>query len=127
MTGFHWQTLQDALAQRVIGIIRTADAASAVDATDRLVGAGLRSVEVTLTNREALQAISQSVASHRDAVIGAGSVLDGESAIAAIRAGARYLVSPNLNPAMITAANRYGVPTIVGCATPSEMLGALEA
>lgn len=124
---FGWQTMEAAVRQRVIGIVRTADAVSAIETTATLVGAGLQSVELTLTNPAALQAISQTVADHPDAVIGAGSVLDGPSAVAAIRAGAKYLVSPNLSVEMIAVARRYGVPTIVGTATPTEMLTAMQA
>lgn len=124
---FGWEIMQRAVQQRVIGIVRTPDAASAIDTTATLVDAGLLSVEITLTNPAALEAISVAAATHPDAVIGAGSVLDGPSAVAAIRAGARYLVSPNLSVEMIAAARRYGVPTIVGTGTPTEMLQALEA
>lgn len=124
---FEWQTMQQAVQQRVIGIVRTDDAASAIEATATLVGAGLLSVELTLTNPAALEAISRTAAAHPDAVIGAGSVLDGPSAIAAIRAGAKFLVSPTLSTEMIAAARRYGVPTIVGAASPTEMLTAIGA
>lgn len=113
--------------QRVVGIVRTVDAESAVSATETLIGAGLASVEVTLTNPDALQAISTLTRAHPDAMIGAGSVLDGASAVAAIRAGAQFLVSPTLSADTIAAGLRYGVPTVVGTATPTEMLTAMEA
>ncbi|WP_029137565.1 bifunctional 4-hydroxy-2-oxoglutarate aldolase/2-dehydro-3-deoxy-phosphogluconate aldolase [Nakamurella lactea] len=124
---FGWHIMEQATRQRVIGIVRTADAASAVAATETLLRAGLESVEVTLTNPAALEAIANLRGAHPDALIGAGSVLDGPSAVAAVRAGARFLVSPTLSVETIRAAARYGVPTVVGTATPTEMLTALEA
>ena len=124
---YGWQVMERAVAQRVIGIVRTPDLESAVTATSTLIGAGLDSVEITLTNPAALQAITEIRSRYPDAVVGAGSVLDGESAVAAIRAGAQYLVSPTTSVATIAAANRYGVPTVIGTNTPTEMLAALEA
>jgi 2-dehydro-3-deoxyphosphogluconate aldolase/(4S)-4-hydroxy-2-oxoglutarate aldolase len=124
---FGWQIMQQVTRQRVVGIVRTDDAGSAVAAGETLLGAGLQSIEVTLTNPAALQAISALIQDHPDAMIGAGSVLDGPSAIAAIRAGARFLVSPTLSAGTIAAGLRYGVPSVVGTATPTEMLTALEA
>jgi hypothetical protein len=59
--------------------------------------------------------------------VGAGTVLDGYAAYECIRAGAAFLVSPQLNPEMIRVANRYQVPTISGACTPTEMLETAEA
>lgn len=124
---YSWEVMAGAMAQRVIGIVRTPDADSALAATTTLVQAGLRSVEVALTNPGALEAISKARRQFPDAVIGAGTVLDGGSAVAAIRAGASYLVSPTLSADTIAAARRYGVPTVIGTGSPTEMLTALEA
>lgn len=124
---YSWQMMERAVAQRVIGIVRTPDRESAVAASSTLIDAGLESVEITLTNPAALQAISDVCRQYPDAVIGAGSVLDAESAVAAIRAGAQYLVTPTLSAATIAAANRYGIPTVIGTNSPTEMLAALEA
>jgi 2-dehydro-3-deoxyphosphogluconate aldolase / (4S)-4-hydroxy-2-oxoglutarate aldolase len=59
--------------------------------------------------------------------VGAGTVFDGHAAYECIRAGARFLVSPQLNPEMIRVANRYQVPTISGAFTPTEILESAEA
>ncbi|GAA3038976.1 hypothetical protein GCM10020000_16570 [Streptomyces olivoverticillatus] len=61
-----------------------------------------------------------------EAVIGAGAVLDGPSARMAVEAGARFLASPGLDPAVIRTGHRYGVPVFPGVATPAEILRALE-
>jgi 2-dehydro-3-deoxyphosphogluconate aldolase / (4S)-4-hydroxy-2-oxoglutarate aldolase len=60
-------------------------------------------------------------------LFGAGTVLDPESARAAILAGAGFIVAPTLNQAVIALCNRYGIPVIPGCLTPTEMLTAWEA
>lgn len=114
------------LAQRIVGIVRTEDAATAVAAAETMLGAGLRSIEVTLTNRDAIEAIGELTRQHPDAVIGAGTVLDEASAVLAIRAGARFLVSPNLNPDVLRTARRYGVAALPGAGSVTEILRALE-
>ncbi|SDF77298.1 2-dehydro-3-deoxyphosphogluconate aldolase / (4S)-4-hydroxy-2-oxoglutarate aldolase [Lentzea fradiae] len=60
-------------------------------------------------------------------MIGAGSVLDEVSAVAAVRAGARFLVAPNLNVSVIRAEHRYGAAVLPGAGTVSEVVQALEA
>ena len=117
----------EAVRQRVIGIVRTADAETAVRMADALIRGGLRSVEISLTNPGGLAAIGATAAAHPEAIVGAGSVLDGPSAVDAIRAGARFLVTPVTSRSTIAAAARYGVPVISGAATPTEMFKAMRA
>jgi 2-dehydro-3-deoxyphosphogluconate aldolase/(4S)-4-hydroxy-2-oxoglutarate aldolase len=114
------------LAQRIVGIVRTGDAATAIAAATTMLGAGLRSIEITLTNRAALDAIGELSRQHPDAIIGAGTVLDEASAVLAIRAGARFLVSPNLNPDVLRTARRYGAAALPGAGSVTEILRALE-
>ncbi len=64
---------------------------------------------------------------YNDIVVGAGTVLDSETANAAMLAGARLLVSPNLNPQMIAIANRYQAITISGAMTPTEIANTVNA
>jgi 2-dehydro-3-deoxyphosphogluconate aldolase/(4S)-4-hydroxy-2-oxoglutarate aldolase len=124
---YRWELAQAMLRQGVVGIVRTATAESAVTGARTLLDAGLRSVEVPLTNSGALRAIEQLVAEYPEATIGAGTVLDEASAVAAIRAGAKFLVSPNLNPAVVRAASRYGAATLPAAGSVTEILTALEA
>lgn len=119
--------MAEAVRQRVIGIVRTVDAETAAGMADALIRGGLRSVEISLTNPGGLAAIGATAAAHPEAIVGAGSVLDGPSAVAAIRAGARFLVTPVTSRSTIAAAARYGVPVISGAATPTEMLKAMRA
>lgn len=129
MTGvsYRYEITQAVVRQGVIAIIRTADTASAVRAATPLLEAGLTSLELPLTNPGALEAIRVLRADHPSAVIGAGSVLDEASAVAAVRAGAQFLVAPNLDTSVIRAGHRYGAAVLPGAGSVSEVVQALEA
>jgi len=124
---YRYEITRAVVRQGIIAIIRTGDASSAVQAAVPLLEAGLTSLELPLTNPGALDAIRQLRAEYPDATIGAGSVLDEASAVAAIRAGARFLVAPNLDEAVIRAGHRYGAAVLPGAGTVSEVVRALEA
>ncbi|MEV0067036.1 MULTISPECIES: bifunctional 4-hydroxy-2-oxoglutarate aldolase/2-dehydro-3-deoxy-phosphogluconate aldolase [unclassified Amycolatopsis] len=123
---YRWEITHAALRQGVVGIVRTADAASAVVAARAALDAGLRSIEVPLTNSGALAAIEELTAAYPDATIGAGTVLDEASAVLAIRAGARFLVSPNVEAAVIRTGHRYGAAAFPGAGSVTEIVRALE-
>lgn len=114
--------------EKVIAVVRLDDLDGAVALTEALVGGGVTAVEFTYTNRQAGGAIERV----RDALgdrclVGAGTVLDPETARAAILSGAQFLVTPTLNPRTIEMARRYGVTTVIGAFTATEMLTASEA
>jgi 2-dehydro-3-deoxyphosphogluconate aldolase/(4S)-4-hydroxy-2-oxoglutarate aldolase len=67
------------------------------------------------------------LALHENANVGAGTVLDPETARNAILSGAEFVVTPTLNLATIELCNRYGVPTVIGAFTPTEILTAWQA
>jgi 2-dehydro-3-deoxyphosphogluconate aldolase/(4S)-4-hydroxy-2-oxoglutarate aldolase len=111
----------------VIAVVRLRDLAQAALLTEALVAGGVRAVEFTFTNPAAADAISAA----RDALgsralIGAGSVLDAETARVAILAGAAYVVTPTVSLPVIELCQRYGVATIIGALTPTEILTAWE-
>ncbi|WP_134670264.1 MULTISPECIES: bifunctional 4-hydroxy-2-oxoglutarate aldolase/2-dehydro-3-deoxy-phosphogluconate aldolase [unclassified Amycolatopsis] len=124
--GYRWEITREAVRQGVVGIVRTADAASAVAAARAVLDAGLKSVEVPLTNAGALVAIEELSTAYPDATIGAGTVLDESSATAAIRAGARFLVSPSLHTEVLRTAHRYGVAALPGTGSVTEIVRAME-
>ncbi|WP_434445094.1 bifunctional 4-hydroxy-2-oxoglutarate aldolase/2-dehydro-3-deoxy-phosphogluconate aldolase [Lentzea sp. E54] len=124
---YRYEITQAVVRQGIIAIIRTGDASSAVQAAVPLLDAGLTSLELPLTNPGALAAISELRSAYPDAVIGAGSVLDEASAVAAVRAGAQFLVAPNLDVPVIRAGHRYGAAVLPGAGTVSEIVQALEA
>jgi len=116
------------LEQRVFAILRASDGALVADAIDAVVGAGMHTVEVTLTTPGAEQAISEARRRHGDRVhVGAGTVLDERDVRRAVDAGAAFCVSPIVDVAMIEACVRAGVPAVPGTATPTEMVAATRA
>lgn len=124
---YRYEITQAVVRQGIIAIIRTHDAESAIKAAVPLLDAGLTSLELPLTNPQALQAIQHLREAYPAATIGAGSVLDEASAVAAVRAGAQFLVAPNLEPSVIRAGHRYGAAVLPGAATVTEIVQALEA
>lgn len=111
----------------VVAVVRLDDLSKAVPLTEALVAGGVRAVEFTFTNPAAAGAITAA----RDALgtralIGAGTVLDAETARVAILAGAAFVVTPTLSLPTITICQRYGVPTVIGALTPTEILTAWE-
>ncbi|GAU67159.1 2-dehydro-3-deoxy-6-phosphogalactonate aldolase [Streptomyces sp. NBRC 110611] len=124
---YRWEITRAALAQRVFAIVRseTYDEASAT--ADTLLSAGITSLEISLTTPFALEAVTTLTRElGDDAVIGAGTVLDGASARMAVDAGARFLASPSLDAEVIRTGHRYGIPVFPGVSTPTEMVRALE-
>jgi 2-dehydro-3-deoxyphosphogluconate aldolase / (4S)-4-hydroxy-2-oxoglutarate aldolase len=112
----------------VIAVVRLDDLSKAVPLTEALVAGGVRAVEFTFTNPAAAEAIAAaSAALGPRALIGAGSVLDAETARVAILAGAKFVVTPTVSAATIELCNRYGVATTIGALTPTEILTAWQA
>lgn len=124
---YRWETTRAALAQRVFATIRSDSYDQAAATADTLLTAGLTTLEISLTTPFALEAVTTLVREvGDDAVIGAGTVLDDMSARMAIEAGARFLLSPNLDEQVLRTGHRYGVPVFPGVATPTEAVRAME-
>jgi len=112
----------------VIAVVRLDDLSKAVPLTEALVAGGVRAVEFTFTNPTAGEAIAAACAVLGPrALIGAGSVLDAETARVAILAGATFVVTPTVSASTIELCNRYGVATTIGALTPTEILTAWQA
>jgi 2-dehydro-3-deoxyphosphogluconate aldolase/(4S)-4-hydroxy-2-oxoglutarate aldolase len=112
----------------VIAVLRTDSPGQLVSTASALVEGGIVSVEVTMTTPGALDVVREAVRELKgSAIIGVGSVLDAQTARAAILAGAEFVVSPILDPEMILLVNRYGKVSIPGAFTPTEILEAWEA
>jgi len=104
------------------------DAAGLGQVAHAIKDGGVDVIEFTMTTPGALDIIEKSSAEFGTSVLlGAGTVLDTETARAAILAGARFLVAPTFNPAVIDLAHRYDVAVLPGTFTPTEMLTAWEA
>jgi len=112
----------------VIAIMRAHSSEQLIVAADAIKAGGVRVIEVTMTTPGALDVIAEATRRYGDAVLfGAGSVLDAETARAALLAGAGFVVAPTLNLDVIALCNRYSIPVMPGCFTPTEMLAAWEA
>jgi 2-dehydro-3-deoxyphosphogluconate aldolase/(4S)-4-hydroxy-2-oxoglutarate aldolase len=111
----------------VIAILRGVQRDDAVAVADAVVDAGVTALEVTADTPNAMSSIEAIADRVDDAVVGAGTVLDAETARAAQLAGAEFLVTPTVNRDVIRTANRYGTPIAVGAYTPTEALDAYEA
>lgn len=114
----------------VIAIMRTQSSEQLLRAADAIREGGVRAIEVTMTTPGALSVIEQAVARYRHAdqevLFGAGTVLDAESARAAILAGAQFIVAPSFNPGLVEICRRYSVPVMPGAYTPTEIVTAWE-
>jgi len=111
----------------VVAVVRLDDLSKAVDLTKALAAGGVTSVEFTFTNPKAAQVITTVREAVGDAAyIGAGTVLDAETARIAILAGAEYIVTPSFRPETIQMCRRYSITTVIGAFTPTEILTAWE-
>lgn len=109
----------------VIPVLVIEDAAQAEPMGRALVAGGLKALEVTLRTPAALEAIT-AMSRIAGAVVGAGTILRPRDVEAALKAGAQFLVSPGLTPALVDAAKANGAPLLPGVATASEILRGLE-
>ncbi|GLO66879.1 bifunctional 4-hydroxy-2-oxoglutarate aldolase/2-dehydro-3-deoxy-phosphogluconate aldolase [Oceanobacillus kimchii] len=114
--------------EKLIAIIRGYNTNETIKIAKALYEGGIRLLEVTLNSDNALDTIG-ALHSHleKDVLIGAGTVLDSESAVLAIKAGAKFIISPTLDVETIKATKRYGVISIPAAFTPTEILTAVEA
>lgn len=113
--------------QFIIAIIRGAEEDQALPAVQALYEGGIRVVELTATTPGVMSLIERlRKVMPQDLIVGAGTVLDPETARAAILAGAQFILSPTVKPETITLTKRYGVISIPGAMTPTEILTAYE-
>ncbi len=112
----------------IVPIVRTPDADTAIAAVEALRAGGMNCVEITMTVRNALKALEKIADQYGDEILlGAGTVLDPETARACMLAGAQFFVTPSLNRRTIEVARRYSKPIFPGGLTPTEVLSAWEA
>ena len=119
------QTIRDT---GIIPVVRAQSADEAMRAIDAIRAGGVSLLEITMTVPGAVGVIEQ--VSRRygsEALVGAGTVLDGETARACIAAGAQFVVSPSLNLETIEVCRREGVAVMPGALTPTEVVQAWSA
>ena len=116
------------LETKVVAVIRVDSSAHLLEAAAALHKGGVRALEITMTSPGALEVIKEANEKlDSDVVIGVGSVLDPETARAAILAGAKFVVGPVLNLDLIKMCQRYSIPCVPGAFTPTEILQAWDA
>src|SRR5512140_3607665 len=112
----------------LVPVIRAANAEQAQQAAEAVQREGIAVVEITMTVPGAIRVMEKVAADVGDKVLlGAGTILDPETARAAILAGAQFLVAPSLNLNVIAMAHRYSKAVLPGALTPTEVLAAWEA
>ena len=111
----------------IVDVVRTDTSEELVDVSKALKNGGIDVIEITMTTPNALQVIADvSKVMGEDVLVGVGSVLDPETARAAILAGAEFIVAPTYSPAVVEMAHRYGCSVTPGAFTPNEVLAAWE-
>ena len=114
-------------SHRLVSVIRAAEPTAALEAARAVIRGGIAVVEVTYSVPDAPSVMRQLVAEkHPGVVIGAGTVLTAREATAALEAGARFLVAPNVSPAVANAARDAGAFYCPGAYTTNEILHAME-
>jgi 2-dehydro-3-deoxyphosphogluconate aldolase / (4S)-4-hydroxy-2-oxoglutarate aldolase len=110
----------------VVAVIRAASIDAALVVSHALVRGGVTGIEITFSTPGAAEAIARARRELPDALVGAGTVLDSASLRAACDAGARFLVSPHTDEALIAEARERGVPFLPGALTPTEIVRAWQ-
>lgn len=121
-------TLDLILKTGVVAIMRAKSSDQLLAAAEAILAGGVQAIEVTMTTPGAIEVIRQARQKFGGEVLfGVGSVLDAETARAAILAGAQFVVCPTLNLNTIQICKRYSIPVMPGAYTPTEILTAWEA
>jgi len=116
--------LDQILKNKIVAIIRGADPVDVLKIADALQQGGVDILEVTLNSPNALQVIKELTDKKKDILIGAGTVLSVTDANASIDAGAKFIISPNVNVEIIAATKKLGIVSIPGAYTATEVLNA---
>lgn len=128
------QTIRTILAEKVIAIVRGVDGRRCLDVAQALYDGGIRLMEVTYdqTDPSSFQATADAIAAVAESFegrmeVGAGTVTTPELVELSARAGGRFIISPNTDPAVIRRSRELGLVSIPGAMTPTEILAAHQA
>jgi 2-dehydro-3-deoxyphosphogluconate aldolase/(4S)-4-hydroxy-2-oxoglutarate aldolase len=119
--------LDQLLASGVIAVLRAREAKGLTQIARALHDGGVRALEITLTTPGAVAGIAELAHAGDGMVVGAGTVLDDTTARSVLDAGAKFVVSPTLEPDVIRVCRERNVPCIPGAFTPTEILTAWRA
>lgn len=118
--------------EALVAVVRAKNKEHGEKTIDAIIRGGINFIEITMTMEEGnpidfIASLVEKYKENKDVIIGAGTVLDAETARMAILAGANYIVSPGLDLETIKLCNRYRIPVMPGIMTPTEAIKALEA
>lgn len=123
-----YEILRQITETGVVAVIRAENAESAYEKAKACLAGGIKAIEVTYTVDGATEVIRRLSETLKDEMmIGAGTVLDSETARIAILAGAKFIVSPGFDEQTARLCNRYQIPYLPGCMTVTEIIKALES
>jgi 2-dehydro-3-deoxyphosphogluconate aldolase/(4S)-4-hydroxy-2-oxoglutarate aldolase len=114
-------------AAAVIAVLRAPSTASAVQAVDAMVLGGISAVEITYSTPDVPSVLAEVTRRHPDLLVGVGTVTAASQVREAVAAGARFVVSPGLDPDVAAAMRDEGTTSIIGALTPTEVLAARRA
>jgi 2-dehydro-3-deoxyphosphogluconate aldolase / (4S)-4-hydroxy-2-oxoglutarate aldolase len=122
------ETIRKMIDCGVVAVIRAESKEQGVRIVEAVKNGGIKALEITMTVPGAVDIIKElsEVYKDDDVIIGAGTVLDPETARACILAGAKYIVSPSLNIYTVKLCNRYRIPIMPGIMTVREAIEAME-
>jgi len=119
--------LEEILKRKAVAVLRVKEADKLANVIEAIYAGGISVAEITMTVPNAIQLIEQmSNKLDKNIIIGVGSVLNSKTAEDAIKAGARYVVSPIFKKEIIDTAHKFDVPAMPGCFTPTEIQIAYE-
>jgi 2-dehydro-3-deoxyphosphogluconate aldolase / (4S)-4-hydroxy-2-oxoglutarate aldolase len=122
------EVLRQIVEVGVVPVVRAQSADEAMRAVEAIMEGGISVLEITMTVPGAVRLIEEVARRYdSDAIVGAGTVLDAETARACILAGAQFVVSPALDLQTIACCHRYSVVVLPGAMTPTEVLTAWTA
>lgn len=110
----------------VIPVIKLTNIEDAVPLAKALRAGGINAAEVTFRAEGAEQVIAAMLHAYPDMLVGAGTVINQEQAQRASEAGAKFLVSPGIDPEIVLFAKEHGMLALPGCVTPAEIQQALK-
>lgn len=118
------RTLNQLADSKVVAVVRGKNVEEAIEISKAAIDGGFGAIELTYTTPDVSKAFSELAGT--DAILGAGTVLDSETARHAILNGAKFVVSPNFNKEIATMCNRYSIAYLPGCMTITEIVTAIE-
>jgi 2-dehydro-3-deoxyphosphogluconate aldolase/(4S)-4-hydroxy-2-oxoglutarate aldolase len=123
----HTDVLTTLNEARIIAVVRTPDAASAVRTAEALIEGGIRAIELTFTTHNVEQAARAVAKAHPDIILGIGTITTAQRATSAADAGATFLVSPASSAELVQEMVGTGRTVMAGCLTPTEIFSATYA